>query len=115
MLPSSTRASRPKSKTVLAVRLLVARTAWLDGRHYWRSGAVSWEVSEEIFVPNAGDISRAQRHLNKIAGFPIAAGIAVGDSQGWLARKRARLALAKRLRELQGLDLLGYTPRRTQL
>lgn len=100
-----THSTRPKDRTILAVRLLVARTAWLDGRHYWRGGSVAWELPGESVVPDAAVLSRAQRHLNKIAGFPNAARIVVGDLSSWLAQKRERLALAKLLRELPKTDL----------
>ena len=106
-MPSvSTQLRRPKTRTVLAVRLLVARTAWLDGRHFWRDGRVAWATpGGEEFVPDATAISRTQRHLNTIAGFPRAAALAAGNAEEWMARKRSRLALAKLLRELPQTDL----------
>ena len=97
--------SRPRAKTVLAVQMLVARTAWLDGRQFWRDGNVSWETAEESVVPDGAVLSRAQRHLNKIVGFPKAADLAVGDSAAWLSDRRERLELAKLLRDLPKPDI----------
>lgn len=91
--------TRPKDRTILAVRLLVARTAWLDGRHYWRDGSVSWDIPGESVIPDAAVLSRAQRHLNKIAGFPNAARLVVGDLPLWLEQKRERLTRLARQRD----------------
>src|SRR4030095_1217755 len=98
-------ASQLRSKQVMAVRALVARVSWLDGKLHWDDGRVSWHHKDQIIFPEVRDIARTQRALNKIAGYPGAARQVLGDWEGWLAAKRARLALAKQLSVVTVADL----------
>ena len=63
------------------------------------------ETVDGPFVPEAGDLARAQRCLNRITGFPNAAPAALGDSGAWLAERRRRLEQAKGVRGLAGADV----------
>lgn len=106
--------SRSAAKNVLAVRMLVARTKWLEGNLFWREGQVAWTTEAGETIPDARELSRTQKCLNKIGGFPHAAPAALGDAPAWLVRQRETLALAKRLRALSGMDaaLLAQEARR---
>ncbi|MDQ2686720.1 MAG: hypothetical protein M3Y28_02520 [Armatimonadota bacterium] len=109
-----TKTSKPtpgKSTRVLAVRMLVARTDWLEGHLRWAEGRIAWGKG---FVPEAADLARAQRCLHKLARYPYAARVALGDRDAWLARRQARLELAKRLRELPGAELAQWAERAHQ-
>lgn len=101
----NTKTSKPtpgKSTRVLAVRMLVARTDWLEEPLRWAEGRIMWGNG---FVPEAEDLARAQRCLHKLARYPYAARVALGDNSAWLARRQARLELAKHLRALPTAEL----------
>lgn len=98
-----------KSKHVLAVRMLVARTDWLDGSCRWAEGRVAWGGPQGAFVPEATDFACAQYCLTKIRQYPRASRIALGDSESWMRNRSARLELAKRLRGLPTYDLERLT------
>ena len=88
---------RRRPRHVLAVRMLVANVAWLDGAPVWHEGQVVWRVGgdDDFFAPRAADIARTQRRLNQIGRHPVSAVFALGDAVAWLAVRRTRLALAK--------------------
>ena len=62
----------PKAGSVLAVRMLVARIKWLEGHLYWRDRQIVWTTDDADIVPDAHELSRTQKCLNKIGGFPNA-------------------------------------------
>ena len=94
--------------------MLAARTAWLGGHPFWQDGQVVWRTEHGTMVPDAKELSRAQKCLNKLGGFSYAAPAALGDASAWLGRQQEQLALAKRLRTLSGADvaLLAQEARR---
>ena len=94
--------------------MLVARTRWLDGHLFWREGQVVWTIEENNTVPEARELSRTQKCLNKIEGFPQAATVALRDAPAWLIQQREKLELAKQLRKLSGknVTLLAQEARR---
>src|SRR5262245_18739395 len=97
--------AQQRSKRVMAVRMWAGRSAWLDGRLRWEDGRIVWEGRRGRLAPDAADLARGQRCLNKIARYPIAAEQALGEARQWLSRRRARLELAKRLCALPTADL----------
>ena len=68
-------------------------------------GKLSGRRTKQDTVPDAHELSRTQKCLNKIGGFPNAGPIVLGDARAWLTRQREKLELAKRLRELSGTDI----------
>ena len=97
--------ARRRPRRALAVRVMAAETAWLDGRLRWHEGRIAWEVAGRMIVPGTADLALAQRRLYKIRRYPVAADLAWGDGQAWLERRQARLALAKRLHAIVAPDL----------
>jgi hypothetical protein len=97
--------SRRSSKRALAVRMMVAETAWLDGEPRWHGGRVAWASQGRLLTPGASDLALAQRRLYKIRRYPISADLVLGDSAAWAARRRERLELAKRLRAIVAPDI----------
>lgn len=88
-------------RRVLAVRMLAAKIAWLDGQPRWQGGRVAWETpGAAVFAPGPADIARAQRTLYKIRRYPHAARAAFGEAEEWWQQRQARLHLAKRLHRL---------------
>lgn len=106
-LPQPTTEYTPyrSSKRALAVRMLIAKTAWLDGQLRWQSGRVVWEQNGIAVAPGVAELSIAQHCHFKIRRYPISADLVLGDHQAWLAYRAARLELAKRLRSLGAPDL----------
>lgn len=96
---------RKRGRSVLTVRMLVVRVAWLDGLLYWEEGRVVWDNGDRRLAPRPADLARTQRILNRLEGFPISARIALGDGEAWQRERRVRLELAKRLSLLQEPDL----------
>lgn len=90
---------------MLAVRMLVAKLAWLEGLHYWRGGRVAWVAPDVELAPGPSELSRAQRSLNKLRQYPIAGPQALGDAEDWMAERQTRLELAKWLATLSAPDL----------
>ncbi len=85
---------------VLTIRMLVAKTEWLDGEPSWRGGEVVWSrdgVDVSVATPL---LTRAQRALHQIRDHPRAAQSALGDAAAWVQTRQARLELAKRLSKL---------------
>ena len=98
------RAGQPNRR--LAVRMLVARLAWLDGVPVWSGGRIVWEVGEGGAVsPEPSDLARAQRCLHKIRQYPRAAPLVLGDSDAWLEERQQRLEHVKRLAPLREPDI----------
>src|SRR5437867_3238686 len=97
--------ARRRPKRVLAVRVLVARVSWLEGKLRWRNGKVIWQHGEYSLAPEARDLARTQRCLNRIEDYPRSAELALGDPAEWLHLRRERLELAKTLRTLSVPDL----------
>src|SRR5688572_25069603 len=89
--------SRGRGKRVLAVRVLAAKVAWLDGRLRWQNGRVVWETGEGAVAPGPRELARAERSLRKIRSYPVSAALAFGDAEAWLRERHARLQLAKQL------------------
>jgi hypothetical protein len=90
---------------VLAVRVLAAKTSWLAGRLRWNEGRVAWERAAGLVVPGAAEIAAAERDLREVARSPGASARALGDVEGWLARRHERLRLAKALGAVASADL----------
>jgi hypothetical protein len=90
---------------VLAVRMLVAKLAWLDGALYWRDGRIAWVFPEGELAPGPSDLARAQRSLHKLRLYPLAGPQALGDAEGWIRTRQQRLELAKQLATLSVPDL----------
>ena len=100
------RTARPNRKRLLAVQAMVGETAWLDGQLIWHEkAALSGKPAAGEMAPAVGDLALAQRRLNQIARYPIAARRAVGDLTAWLAGRRARLDLAKQVHAIRAPDL----------
>lgn len=110
-LDSATASRRRRPKRVLVVRMLVAKTAWLDGICYWQDGRVVWKHASGTLSPSVSDLSFAQRDLNKIRSYPFASKAALGDPERWLAARLARLELAKQLSGLAGTRFPAQTDR----
>ncbi len=101
---SGRRAGQPNRR--LAVRMLVARLAWLDGVPVWSGGRIAWEGGEGgVVSPGPSDLARAQRCLHKLRQYPRAAPLVLGDSLAWLEERRQRLEHVKRLAALHELDI----------
>lgn len=96
---------RRKPRRVLAVRMLVAKVAWLDGALYWRDGRIAWVFPERELAPGPSDLARAQRSLHKLRQYPLAGPQALGDAEGWIRARQERLELAKQLAALAAPDL----------
>jgi hypothetical protein len=109
--PSKRSPSRTRSygKRVLAVRAMAGETAWLDGRMVWHEGRVFWESQGRLFAPSAGDLSLAQRRLNQIRRYPVAGQQALDDLSAWLARRCARLEIAKRVSLVRAHDFVSIS------
>jgi len=90
---------------VLAVRMLVAKIAWLEGALYWREGRIAWVTPEGELSPGPSDLSRTQRILNKLRQYPIAGPLALGDAAGWIEERQQRFELAKKLAGITAADL----------
>lgn len=103
-------------RRVLAVRVLLARLAWLEAPLRWDMGRIVWQGPQGAFTPQASDLSRSQSLLHKIAQYPVSADLALGDRIAWLAERQARLHQAKQLREIYAPDLahLARQARATQ-
>ncbi|MFL5733103.1 MAG: hypothetical protein ACJ78Q_07850 [Chloroflexia bacterium] len=104
-------ASRRFRKRLLAVRAMAGETAWLDGRMTWYEGRVAWETPRGPFSPGPGDLALAQRRLGQIADSPRAAARALDDAPAWLARRVARLEIAKQLHTVAEPDLPALVAR----
>ena len=85
----------------LAVRMLVARLAWLDGVPVWSGGRIAWEEAGGAAAPDPSDLARAQRCLHKIRQYPHAAPLVLGDSYAWLEQRQQCLERVKRLAALR--------------
>jgi hypothetical protein len=96
---------RGKSRRVLTVKMLAGKTAWLDARLRWRDGRVVWDRPGGPVVPRPADLAEARRALDQIARYPVASVRALGDPAALLERRRARLEIAKLLREIDEPDL----------
>jgi hypothetical protein len=96
---------RRKPRRVLTVKMLAAKTAWLDARLRWRDGRVVWDRPGGPLVPRPADLAAARRALDEIARYPVAAGRALGDVEGLIERRRRRLEIAKLLCEVHEPDL----------
>lgn len=96
---------------MLAVRMLVAKLAWLEGQLHWRNGRVAWVTADREFTPEPGDLARAQRSLNKLRQYPLAGPQALGDVESWMAERQARLELAKQLAGISVPDPAGLAER----
>ena len=111
----------PHPRRVLAVRMLVARVAWLDARRVWdrEAGLVVWaethangDAAGGPFAPAPADLARAEYCLNRIARHPRSARAALGgDPNVWLRERRARLETAKRLHALRAPNFSDLTRR----
>lgn len=99
----------PRSRRVLAVRMLVAKTAWLDGTPCWREGRVAWEAGKVSFYPGPADLARTQRSLHKVREQPVSARLALGDVNAWLEQRQRRLEVAKLLSRFRVPDLPRLT------
>lgn len=97
--------SKKRGRNVLAVRMLVARLAWLEAPLRWHEGRVVWHTPEALVAPGPKELSRAQRTLNRLAEYPHSAKAALGDPEAWRAACQARIELAKRLSALHAPDL----------
>ena len=88
----------PRPKRHLAVRMLVARLAWLDGVPVWSDGRIAWQTEDgESIAPAPTDLARAQRCLHKIRQYPQAGRQVLGDVSAWLDARQARLESVKHL------------------
>lgn len=96
--------TRAFGKRMLAVRAMAGETAWLDGRILWREGRLFWESQGRIFAPGPADLALVQRRLNQIQRYPVAGEQALGDLSAWLARRCARLEVAKRVYSVRDSD-----------
>jgi hypothetical protein len=103
--------ARRGTRRVLAVRMLAARSGWLDGAPHWEQGRVVWRRDGVSLAPTPNDLSLAQRSHYKIQRYPISADLAFGDLAAWIERRTERLALAKRLVALSEPDLAGLAQR----
>lgn len=103
--------ARRYGKRVLAVRAMAGETAWLDGRIVWLDGRVAWETEGKTVAPTAAILALAQRRLAQIEGYPRSSGKAFGDASAWLATRRARLELAKKLQGVEEPDVWGLVQR----
>ncbi len=99
--------ARRYGKRVLAVRAMAGETAWLDGRIVWLDGRVAWESDRDTVIPSVAMLALAQRRLGQIKSYPRSASRAFGDASGWLAARRDRLELAKRLQIISEPDIPG--------
>jgi hypothetical protein len=103
--------ARSYGKRVLAVRAMAGETAWLEGRMIWRDGRVVWESGRDIVVPTVATLALAQRRLAQIESYPRSANRAFGNASEWLAARRSRLELAKRLQVISEPDIESLVER----
>jgi len=103
--------ARRYGKRVLAVRAMAGETAWLEGRIMWRDGRVTWESDRDVLVPTVATLALAQRRLAQIESYPRSASRAFADPADWLAARRSRLELAKRLQSISEPDILSLVER----
>ena len=90
---------RHTSKT-LAVRMLVARVAWLDWPMRWVDGSCCLSDGSQTITPTVADFAATTRCLNKIPSYPIAARAVLGDLDAWLGAKRRRLDFIRSLKDV---------------
>jgi hypothetical protein len=91
--------------------MLVAKLAWLEGQLHWRNGRVAWATADGELTPEPADLARAQRSLHKLRQYPLAGPQALGDAEGWMAERQARLELAKQLAGISAPDPAGLVER----
>ena len=97
--------SQRHRKRMLAVRAMAGETAWLEGRLKWQGDHVVWDDGARLFTPSPAALALAQRRLNQIGGYRVAAQRTLGDVDAWLAQRRRQLDLAKRLHALGRSDV----------
>jgi hypothetical protein len=96
-LEEAARPRRKGSRRGLSVRMLAAKSEWLESPVVWHQDRVWWQVGTNLAHPEPADLAQTERSLNRIRRYPRSTDLTFGNGEAWLERRFRLLELAKAL------------------